>query len=230
MNAKEVKLIQDVFAHYRPGTVLDDETINNIILQYGNIRAVLRNLIIKFEPKAQISEAYLDAKLKSYGILDDAIIDASPVKQTKNKNLILIGVFILSIGLVSFGINYYKNKFANSDDTMVLQDSTAVDVEDVDSVMEEAAVVTVDNGLSKNQETESDYTSRGGNGLVNVRKAYFYNSTNLNSRTNAFIVEGQTVFYSNYEGDFIYAYYTSESGKTIEGWMLMADFEIEPFD
>jgi hypothetical protein len=234
MNANEIRLIQDVFAHYSPDTELDEETINALFLQKGTIRAVLRDLITQFEPKAHISEEYLDAKLKTYGIFNDAVKSAFPNRQIKNKNLILIGVIVLCVSLFGFGVNYYQNKSAGTDDDFVVQDSTAVDVVAVDTTMVEAVVPEEIEDYSSTKmhtnESESDYTSRGGNGVVTVRKAYFYNSTNLNSRTNSFIVEGQTIVYSNYEGDFIYAYYTNDSGKITEGWMLKTDFEIEPFD
>ena len=69
MKEKEIKLIKDLFQHYQPQTDVTDELINSCYDQYGSIRGVLMNIILKFEPSADVSDAYLDGKLAEYGII-----------------------------------------------------------------------------------------------------------------------------------------------------------------
>lgn len=69
MKEKEIKLIKDLYQHYQPQTDVTDELINSCYDQYGSIRGVLMNIILKFEPSADVSDAYLDGKLAEYGII-----------------------------------------------------------------------------------------------------------------------------------------------------------------
>lgn len=69
MKEKEIKLIKDLYQHYQPQTDVTDELINSCYDQYGSIRGVLMNIVLKFEPSADVSDAYLDGKLAEYGII-----------------------------------------------------------------------------------------------------------------------------------------------------------------
>ena len=68
MKEKEIKLIKDLYQHFQPQTEVTDELINSCYDQYGSIRGVLMNLVLKFEPNADVSDKYLDTKLAEYGI------------------------------------------------------------------------------------------------------------------------------------------------------------------
>ena len=69
MKEKEIKLIKDLYQHFQPQTEVTDELINKCYDQYGSIRGVLMNLVLKFQPNADVSDAYLDGKLAEYGII-----------------------------------------------------------------------------------------------------------------------------------------------------------------
>ena len=71
MMQNEHRLIKDLYSHYKPDTVVDDELITSCYKQYGSIRGVLMNLIFKFEPNSEVNDAYIDAKLKAYRIIED---------------------------------------------------------------------------------------------------------------------------------------------------------------
>jgi len=107
MKKQEHKLILDLYKHYKSVSELSDEHINNLYNKYGNIRDILKNLILEFEPNSNISEEYLDEKLKTYGIseidlskTDEPIAiqnDDNPETKKINKKylLIFIGIFIV---------------------------------------------------------------------------------------------------------------------------------------
>ena len=69
MKKKEIKLIKDLYNHFQPQTDVTDELINSCYNQYGSIRGVLMNLILKFQPNVDITDEYLDKKLSDYGLL-----------------------------------------------------------------------------------------------------------------------------------------------------------------
>ena len=69
MKEKEIKLIKDLYKHFQPQTIVTEELINSCYDQYGSIRGVLMNIVLKFEPNADVSDAYLDSKLAEYGII-----------------------------------------------------------------------------------------------------------------------------------------------------------------
>ena len=85
MKENEHRLIKDLYSHYKPDTVVDDELITNCYKQYGSIRGVLMNLIFKFDPNSEVNDAYIDAKLKAYGI----IIDVQKVDETENSSVLV---------------------------------------------------------------------------------------------------------------------------------------------
>ena len=68
MNENEITLIKDLYNHYDQNQEVNDEFLKSLTENYGSIRGVLMNVILKYDPEAEISDEYLDAKLKQYNI------------------------------------------------------------------------------------------------------------------------------------------------------------------
>ena len=87
MREQEIKLIKDLYKHFQPETEVTEELITSCYDQYGSIRGILMNLILKFEPNVDVTDEYLDKKLSDYGIQSEEIKDdaAPPVAKSKDK-------------------------------------------------------------------------------------------------------------------------------------------------
>ena len=75
MKENEIKLIKDLYKHFKPQTDVTDELINSCYNQFGSIRGILMNLILKFQPNVDVTDEYLDKKLSDYGIQSEKIKD-----------------------------------------------------------------------------------------------------------------------------------------------------------
>ena len=69
MKEKEIRLIKDLYKHFKPNIEVNDALIDSCYQQYGTIRGVLMNLILKFQPNVDVTDEYLDKKLSDYGLL-----------------------------------------------------------------------------------------------------------------------------------------------------------------
>ena len=59
-----------------------------------------------------------------------------------------------------------------------------------------------------------------------LRDAYFYDAPDKNKRSDIYLTAGDaTLTLSDENGDFRYAIYTDDNGKTIKGWLLKKDFK-----
>lgn len=68
MNENEIRLIKDLYNHYDQNQEVDDEFLKSLTENYVSIRGILTNVILKYNPESEITDEYLDAKLKQYGI------------------------------------------------------------------------------------------------------------------------------------------------------------------
>ena len=137
MKEKEIRLIKDLYKHFKPNIEVNDALIDSCYQQYGTIRGVLMNLILKFQPNVDVTDEYLDKKLSDYGLLiteENKIIvekDVTPVaevspanedipkeenskvevvKSPKNKKsnvLKWVVIILVILGLGYFGTNLY---------------------------------------------------------------------------------------------------------------------------
>ena len=105
MDINEIKLIKDLYSHYKSDENVDEEILNSLTEEYGSIRGILMNLILKFDPNGAVTDAYIDKKLLDYNIiLANKESDAKKVvteKKTSTKKIILwitLPLIILSLG------------------------------------------------------------------------------------------------------------------------------------
>lgn len=68
MKNQEHKLIFDLYKHYKSIDEISNDEIDLLYDKYGNIRNILKNLIQEFEPNSEVTEEYLDEKLRAYGV------------------------------------------------------------------------------------------------------------------------------------------------------------------
>lgn len=68
MNENEIRLIKDLYNHYDQNQEINDEFLKSLTENYGTIRGVLMNVVLKYDPEAEITDKYLDAKLIQYNI------------------------------------------------------------------------------------------------------------------------------------------------------------------
>lgn len=130
MKNNEKKLILDLYKHYNvnyvSATDIPDEEINLLYKKYGNIRNILKNLIQEFEPNSEVSEEYLDEKLRIYNIseveeikneeaTDEIELEINEVEDKKvsksKKNIFILLTFIFAIVIIGwFQINKKEAK------------------------------------------------------------------------------------------------------------------------
>ncbi len=59
-----------------------------------------------------------------------------------------------------------------------------------------------------------------------LRDAYFYDAPDKNKRSDIYLTAGDaTLTFTEESGDFQYAIFTDDSGKSIKGWLLKKDFK-----
>ena len=113
MKKQEHKLILDLFKHYKSGDEISNDEIDLLYDKYGSIRNILKNLIQEFEPNAEVSEEYLDKKLKMYEIseidVSDEIeqveilkTDFETYKKSKKKYMLLGSFFSIILFFVGW--------------------------------------------------------------------------------------------------------------------------------
>jgi hypothetical protein len=130
MKKLEYKLILDLYKHYKSISELTDNEIKSLYFKYGSIRNILRNLIQEFEPETNITEEYLDEKLRIYGIseveeiknvvkneeaTDEIELEINEVEDKKvsksKKNIFILLTFIFAIVIIGwFQINKKEAK------------------------------------------------------------------------------------------------------------------------
>jgi len=125
MKKNEIKLIKDLYKHYDQNQDVNEDFIKTLSDDYGSIRGILMNVILKYDPDANVSEDYINNKLNEYNINDidgkpktavgksDKVENSHPEKSFFNKYwwIILIVIFIIA-GLYQFNktqINYVLN-------------------------------------------------------------------------------------------------------------------------
>lgn len=118
MKNNEKKLILDLYKYYNinyiSATEISEDEINLLHNKYGDIRNILRNLIQEFEPNSEITEEYLDEKLKIYNISEvdeyyeednnEIEIKKSEVKKIKKSKIIIYISLILLLLFTYFSI------------------------------------------------------------------------------------------------------------------------------
>lgn len=84
MKEKEIQLIKDLYKHFQPETEVTQDLINSCYENYGSIRGVLMNIVLKFEPNADVSDEYLDKKLASYGLMNSENVNNQPSPKSED--------------------------------------------------------------------------------------------------------------------------------------------------
>ena len=89
MNKNEIRLIKDIHNHYNQNQEINDEFLKSLTENYGAIRGVLMNVILKYDPEADISDEYLDTKLKQYNI-DLKALSKKMMQMNRKKVMLLV--------------------------------------------------------------------------------------------------------------------------------------------
>lgn len=159
MREQEIKLIKDLYKHFQPETEVTEELITSCYDQYGSIRGVLMNLILKFEPNANITDEYLNKKLASYGlmqienpenqkppeskeeILQDSVkvtqketAPSDPKKNNKTKRIVYIFLIVTTPTIATFVFFEYfngENKIQPVQENTIFIDTSAATEEDM---------------------------------------------------------------------------------------------------
>ena len=125
MKKQEHKLIFDLYKHYKSIDEISNDEIDLLYDKYGNIRNILRNLIQEFEPNSEVTEEYLDEKLRIYDISeveeeeDEEVTDVIEVNNSngkkikKSKNIIYISSIVLLAIVIMIWFQINKNETNN---------------------------------------------------------------------------------------------------------------------
>lgn len=142
MKENEIRLIKDLYNHYDQKQDINDEFLKSLTENYGTIRGILMNVILKYDSEAEITDEYLDAKLNQYNIdlksntiQDDAkeskedspLINIKPqektivaddsTKKTKKRRLLPI-IIIASIAIILSLVIFYLNSTKPSEKSL----------------------------------------------------------------------------------------------------------------
>ena len=88
MDSNEIKLIKDLYNHYKSDENVDEAALNSLTEEYGSIRGILMNVILKYDPEAEISDEYLDAKLNQYNIDLKSTIQENDANESKEGDVV----------------------------------------------------------------------------------------------------------------------------------------------
>lgn len=252
MKNNEKKLILDLYKHYKSATEITVDEISLLYSKHGNIRNILRYLIQEFEPNSEVTEEYLDEKLKNYNIyeVEDTTIKANDQKdssinfnsedKSNNKSfkkvfVIVIGIFLIST-IIWLLVDRQKNK-NKIQQNIEINDKPSIEDEEIvntslqnskygnESYEEENVEnsTNVDNSVEINSSKES--TQDYNKALVVISKTYFYETPSYEKKRKAFLVEGDNIDISNEENGFLYASFTNSNGKTTSGWIVKSNVE-----
>ena len=229
MKENEIKLIRDLYNHYDQNQEINDEFLKSLAENYGTIRGILMNVILKYDSDAEINDQYLDAKLKQYNIdlkstilendkneskEDDAVSSeiigetqekqppvASSSKETKRRWLIPVGV--ISIFIISGAVFFFLTS--------------------KNSITQENSLHRIENEYTEDYGTDNLNTTKK-QGIVITDKAYFYLTPNLTSNKKAYIIKDDIFSYTNSINGFVEASFTNTKGVTTKGWILESAF------
>ncbi len=128
MKKKEHKLILDLYKHYKSVTEISNDEIDLLYDKYGDIRNILKNIIQEFEPNSEVTEEYLNEKLRIYNIskTDEAteeieVNKSEEKKIKKSKNKIYISLIIISTIVIT--IWFQMNKKETNNDNQAIEEN-----------------------------------------------------------------------------------------------------------
>ena len=141
MKENEIRLIKDLYKHYDKNQTVDEDFLDSLSKDYGSIRGILMNLILKFDPNVAVTDAYMDRKLLDYNISvvnpPNKESDGKKVvteKKSSTKKIILwitLPIIILSLG--AFIYFWFVNNSEN-DSELHVYDETPVLVNQQNSI------------------------------------------------------------------------------------------------
>lgn len=137
MKTNEKKLILDLFKHYKSVSELSIDEINLLYSKYGNIKNILRSIIQEFEPNSEVTEEYLDEKLRAYGVSEVEEVNAIEKnkevseelennqsyekKENKSKKIIYISLIVLLSIVIT--IWFQMNKKETNNDSQTIEEN-----------------------------------------------------------------------------------------------------------
>lgn len=254
MKKQEEILIIDLYKHYKSDIEISNDEINLLFDKYGNIRNILKNIIQEFEPGTNITDQYLDDKLKKYDVFEK--IEISPAtnnsssssikleskEKSNNKISKKISIFIVIGILLSVIIWLVIDRQKNSNNIdLHIKSSVGESSTEVQDVTKESMVnpnYSDENGFIENNEpskTEEDETKLNEpdpnsldtyKAIIIVTKTYFYETASFENKRKAFLIEGDNIFFTNEENGFVYVSFTNSKGKITSGWISKNDLEV----
>lgn len=137
MKTNEKKLILDLFKHYKSVSELSIDEINLLYSKYGNIKNILRSIIQEFEPNSEVTEEYLDEKLRAYGVSEVEEVNtieknkevseelennqSYEKKENKSKKIIYISLIVLLSIVIT--IWFQMNKKETNNDSQTIEEN-----------------------------------------------------------------------------------------------------------
>ena len=137
MKTNEKKLILDLFKHYKSVCELSIDEINLLYSKYGNIKNILRSIIQEFEPNSEVTEEYLDEKLRAYGVSEVEELNtieknkevseelennqSYEKKENKSKKIIYISLIVLLSIVIT--IWFQMNKKETNNDSQTIEEN-----------------------------------------------------------------------------------------------------------
>jgi hypothetical protein len=68
MNSNAIRLVRDLYAHFDPDLEISEPFVEQSLKHAGTVRSVLSNVILQYDPGADVSDELLTNKLESYGL------------------------------------------------------------------------------------------------------------------------------------------------------------------
>ena len=231
MKINEIKLIKDLYKHYDKNQTVDEDFLDSLSKDYGSIRGILMNVILKFDPNSNVSDDYIDSKLIEYKIEVDSQNNEQLTKEKEKVNdsntpsdsndnkttspntskkylwLILIPTILILLFGIGYGIGFY-----GEDDEYSLDEA--------DDALTPTLVESKDSNKMFNAVPDEyiDYSNK----YIKLKRAYFYSYPNKESRLRSYVVMGDNIQYdpqSLVNGFYNSKFINANNGVTTSGWI-----------
>ena len=231
MKENEIRLIKDLYKHYDKNQTVDEDFLDSLSKDYGSIRGILMNVILKFDPNSNVSDDYIDSKLIEYKIEVDSQNNEQLTKEKEKVNdsntpsvsndnkttspntskkylwLILIPTILILLFGIGYGIGFY-----GEDDEYSLDEA--------DDALTPTLVESKDSNKMFNAVPDEyiDYSNK----YIKLKRAYFYSYPNKESRLRSYVVMGDNIQYdpqSLVNGFYNSKFINANNGVTTSGWI-----------
>jgi hypothetical protein len=154
--------------------------------------------------------------LSTWLLIEPLWIKAKNLETPENqKRIILMSASILLVFIATLSVPIFYNTIQNPFVKNALWTNSNVSILETPQIQSDVSNSTVKykNGTNCYYITKS-------------LKAYFFNSPDYNTKRKGYLYQGDKIYITSSQGDFLYGSFTNPKGVTSSGWLLKNDLEM----